>query len=482
MAQGSLRDRAARGLLWGGLNNGLVQIIGALFGIAVLRCLTPQEYGKIYMLMVFPALASILQESGFTAALCRLRTPSHEQYNAVFWFNVGMGALLYAILWLCAPLIARYYADPTLLPLSRYLFLGFLVSSAGTVQRAYLYIHLMQRESCIIAITSLVASNIVGLGMILLGYSYWGLATQNILFILVVAVMNWWYSPWRPTLHIDLRPAWQMFGFSSRLLLTSITNTLSAQAFSFLFGRLYGGYTAGIYGNARKWTDMASGTINGMVSGVALPVLAQVAGDEGRYRQVLRKMLRFVSFVCFPAMLGLGLVAREFLLLLAGAKWEASASLLSLLCVYGALVPLHTLFGQMVIGRGRSDVNLWCTVGLSLMVLLGLWALHPLGVRAMVTYFVVLHAAWLGVWLYWARRLTGLGLHQAAADVLPFLGLSLAALGLAWWTTRGIEHLLLLLLAKVAIAAVCYLGALWLLRAKILRESICYLLRRGTKE
>ena len=94
MAESSLREKAARGFLWGGLNNGLVQIIGALFGIVILRHLAPDDYGKISMLMVFPALASILQESGFTAALCNLKEPTHRDYNAVFWFNIGVSALL----------------------------------------------------------------------------------------------------------------------------------------------------------------------------------------------------------------------------------------------------------------------------------------------------------------------------------------------------------------------------------------------------
>ena len=428
MAESSLRDKAARGFLWGGLNNGLVQVIGALFGIVILRHLAPDDYGKIAMLMVFPALASVLQESGFTAALCNLKEPTHRDYNAVFWFNIGVSALLYGALFFCAPLIADFYNDPVLLPLSRYLFLGFFISSWGTVQRAYLFIHLMNKESCIIALTSLILSNTAGLVMVL----------QNILFILIVAVMNWWYSPWRPTLQIDLRPVWRIFGFSSKLLLTNIVNTLSSQAFSFLLGKFYGDYTAGIYGNARKWDDMCANTINGMVSGVALPVLSKVSDDRGRYRQVFRKMLRFVSFVSFPCMLGMGLVAREFLLAVVGPKWEASAGLLSMLSVYGAIFPLMTLYGQMVIGRGKSQINMWCTLVLSLLILLGLWALHPFGVHTMVVYFIALNALWLLVWQYFAWRLIGLTFWQAACDVAPFLLLSAGSMALAWRATLWI--------------------------------------------
>ena len=478
MAESSLREKAARGFLWGGLNNGLVQIIGALFGIVILRHLAPDDYGKISMLMVFPALASILQESGFTAALCNLKEPTHRDYNAVFWFNIGVSALLYGALFFCAPLIARFYNDPSLLPLSRYLFLGFFISSWGTVQRAYLFIHLMNKESCIIALTSLVLSNTVGLLMVLAGFSYWGLATQNILFILIVAVMNWWYSPWRPTLQFDMAPVRKMFGFSSKLLFTNIINTLSSQAFSFLLGKFYGDYTAGIYGNARKWDDMCANTINGMVTGVALPVLSKVRDERERYRQVFRKMLRFVSFVSFPCMLGMGFVAREFLLVVVGPKWEASAELLSMFSVYGAIFPLMTLYGQMVIGQGKSQINMWCTIGLSSLILIGLWALHPFGVHTMVAYFIALNALWLLVWQFFALRLIRLSFWHAFCDVAPFLLLSLGSMAVAWTATRAIENIYLLLAGKIALTALCYVGILWILRARILRESIDYFLHK----
>lgn len=478
MAESSLREKAARGFLWGGLNNGLVQIIGALFGIVILRHLAPDDYGKISMLMVFPALASILQESGFTAALCNLKEPTHRDYNAVFWFNIGVSALLYGALFFCAPLIARFYNDPSLLPLSRYLFLGFFISSWGTVQRAYLFIHLMNKESCIIALTSLVLSNTVGLLMVLAGFSYWGLATQNILFILIVAVMNWWYSPWRPTLQFDMAPVRKMFGFSSKLLFTNIINTLSSQAFSFLLGKFYGDYTAGIYGNARKWDDMCANTINGMVTGVALPVLSKVRDERERYRQVFRKMLRFVSFVSFPCMLGMGFVAREFLLVVVGPKWEASAELLSMFSVYGAIFPLMTLYGQMVIGQGKSQINMWCTIGLSSLILIGLWALHPFGVHTMVVYFIALNALWLLVWQFFALRLIRLSFWHAFCDVAPFLLLSLGSMAVAWTATRAIENIYLLLAGKIAVTVLCYVGILWILRARILRESIDYFLHK----
>ena len=475
---GGLKEKAARGFLWGGLNNGAVQVLGALFGIFLLRLLSPSDYGKIAMLTVFANLASTLQESGFMAALCNLKNPTHRDYNAVFWFNIMMGGSLYVLLYLCAPLIADFYHDADLLWLSRYMFLGFFITSFGTVQRAWLFRNMMNKQTCIIAIVSLVVSNVVGILMAWLGYAFWGLATQSLLFVSCMVLMNWYYSPWRPSLHIDLRPAWQMFGFSSRLLLTNVVNTLSSNAFSFLLGKFYGAHSAGVYGNARKWDDMCSSSINGMLTGVAQPVMAQVRDNRERSRQVFRKMLRFVSFVSFPCMFGIGLISREFLLIFTGPKWEESAYLLSLLSIYGAVFPLLTLYGQMVISQGKSNINMYSTMALSSLILLGLVLLHSYGLYVMVFYFIGINVAWLFVWQYFAYRLIGLRLWEALSDVLPFLLLSAACMALTWWITRPIESLWLLLLAKVVLAAVFYVAAIWISGARIMRESVDYLLHR----
>ena len=475
---GGLKEKAARGFLWGGLNNGAVQVLGALFGIFLLRLLSPSDYGKIAMLTVFANLASTLQESGFMAALCNLKNPTHRDYNAVFWFNIMMGGSLYLLLYLCAPLIADFYHDADLLWLSRYMFLGFFITSFGTVQRAWLFRNMMNKQTCIIAIVSLVVSNVVGILMAWLGYAFWGLATQSLLFVSCMVLMNWYYSPWRPSLHIDLRPAWQMFGFSSRLLLTNVVNTLSSNAFSFLLGKVYGAHSAGVYGNARKWDDMCSSSINGMLTGVAQPVMAQVRDNRERSRQVFRKMLRFVSFVSFPCMFGIGLISREFLLIFTGPKWEESAYLLSLLSIYGAVFPLLTLYGQMVISQGKSNINMYSTMALSSLILLGLVLLHSYGLYVMVFYFIGINVAWLFVWQYFAYRLIGLRLWEALSDVLPFLLLSAACMALTWWITRPIESLWLLLVAKVVLAAVFYVTAIWISGARIMRESVDYLLHR----
>lgn len=483
MAESSLKERTARGLLWGGMSNGIMQLLGALFGLALMRLLTPADWGKVYMLNIFAVLASTLQESGFIAALCNKKEPTDKEYNAVFWFNMMVSGALYIILWFLAPYIASFYNDPDLTYLARFLFLGFLLSGLGTVQRAYLFGHLMVRETSICGIVAMLVSGIVGVTMAWMGFAHWGIVAQSVTFVFVVQLMNWYYSSWRPSLHIDLRPAWQMFKFSSKLLVTNIFNILNNHAFSVLLGKYFGDRQAGVYGTARKWDDMAASTINGMLVGVAQPTLTQVIDDNGRYVMVFRKMLRFISFVSFPALLGLGMIAQEFILIAGGEKWAESGRILSMLCVHGAFFPLTTLYSNLTISRGHSGVNMACTIGQCLAVWAGLILLYVngYGMVSMVIFFVVLNVLWLGIWQWWAKRLIGLKWHWVAMDTMPFLLFTMLVLSVTWWMTRSITSLWPLMLTRIALAVALYAGIMWISGAKIMREAIGYILNRNKR-
>lgn len=468
-------------MLWGGLSNGMVQVLGALFGVVLMNILTPDDYGKMAALVVFSNVASCLQESGFTAALANRKEPTHEEYNAVFWFNILVGTGIYVVLFFAAPFIADFYNEPVLCPLARVSFLGFVISSLGTAQRAYLFGHLMVKQTSIVQLTAITVSGIIGIVLALLGFAYWGLALQSLSYVTTITSMSWYFSAWRPTFRINLRPAWQMFAFSSKLLINSLAFQLNNNAFGVLLTRFFGTHTAGIYSNARKWDDMAIATIGGMVQGVAQPVLREsLSEDHSVIVSVFRKMLRFTCFVAFPCLLGLALISEDFIVLLVGQKWHQSAMLLSMLCVYGAFSPVVTLYSNLVIARGRSTINMTVGVLNCALVWGGIIVLHQLhfGLVTMVTYYVVLNIAWLLVWQYAARILIGMRWRFAILDIAPFFLFATAVMAASWWATSSLPISWLRLSLRILLAATLYIGSLWMARATILRESINYIFKK----
>ena len=136
MSEQTLKDKTAKGFLWGALNNGTVQILNAVFGIVIARVLTQEDYGLVGMLLIFTTIAGALQDSGFVTALVNKKDAAHRDYNSVFWFNIGCSLMLYIILCSASPLIADIYSEPRLTALARYQFIGFFISSFSIVPRA----------------------------------------------------------------------------------------------------------------------------------------------------------------------------------------------------------------------------------------------------------------------------------------------------------------------------------------------------------
>ena len=477
----SLKQKTAQGLIWGGFSNGVVQLLQAVFGVWILNIITPEDSGKVAALVIFSNIASVLQESGFTAALANKREPTHEEYNAVFWFNVIVGIVLYIILFFAAPFIADFYHEPVLCPLGRFAFLSFVFSCFGTAQRAYLFGHLMVKQTSIMQMASIIISGIAAVCMAYAGWAYWGLAAQSLVYVACITFFAWYFSPWRPTLHIDLGPAWKMFGFSSKLLVNSLAFQFNNNAFGVLLNRFFpGGHIAGIYDNARKWDDRAISTIGGMVQGVAQPVLRDAAGGESRLIPAFRKMLRFTCFVSFPCLLGLALIAEDFIVLLVGEKWHASANMLSLLCIYGAFSPVVTLYSNLVISRGRSTINMVIGLVNCALVWGGIIVLHALGhnLTSMVIFYVSLNIAWLFVWQACTHRLIGLRWWHAFKDIGPFFVFSLGVMTLTWWLTSELNISWTRMFLRIVIVIILYIGSLWLARAQILRESIDYIFHK----
>lgn len=168
----TLKEKTAKGLLWGGFSNGLQQMLGLLFGIILARRLSQADYGMIGMLAIFSAVAACMQEGGFIAALNRKKEVTQRDYNAVFWMSIITSICFYLLFFFSAPLIADFYDEPRLTSLARYSFLSFLFVSFSIAPRAYIFRNMMVRQSSIISLVSMALSGVVGIVMAYQGYAY----------------------------------------------------------------------------------------------------------------------------------------------------------------------------------------------------------------------------------------------------------------------------------------------------------------------
>ena len=479
-----LKERTEKSLFWSMLNNGTLQLLNILFGVVLARLLTPGDYGIVGVLTIFTLIAGNLQSSGFTQALINLKPPKPEDYNSVFWFNVIVSVVLYTILWFCAPLIAAFFHQPVLVDVSRFVFLAFLISSLGIAHAAYMSKNMMNREIAIINLIALLCSGATGIILAFNGYAYWSLAWQQVIYITVLNIGRYYFVKWRPIFKIDFGPVKRMFGFAVNILFTNIINTLSGQILTFIFGRFFPITQVGNFTQANKWNTQANTFVSGTLTQVVQTVLVSVNDDKERQKRVFRKMIRFTAFVAFPVMLGLALVANEFVIVVLGNKWLDCIPLLQVLCMAGAFIPFYTVYQHLAIGCNRGDLYLWCNVGqivLQIGLILLCYYFFSQSIIVVVTVYSIFMVLWLAAWKVAVKHLINLKWSEAFLDIVPFLLITVVVFTITYFATLFIHNNVLLLITKVILGAALYIIVMKLAKVKIFEECWQFLSKKLKK-
>ena len=484
----NLKEKTAKGLLWGALNSGTMQVLNLVFGIFLARMLSPHDYGIVGVLTIFTLIAGNLQSSGFTQGLTNIKQPTANDYNSVFWFNISVSIVCYIILFFCAPLIAWFFHSDELIPLSRFVFLGFLISSFGITRNAIMFKQIMARERAITGFISLLISGACGIVLAYNGFAYWSLAVQSVMFSLIQNICRYYYTRdiWRPSLHIDMSPVKRMFPFSVKVLVTSIINTINNNVLTFIFGNLFPMKTVCNFSQSMKLDTMAYTTISGTIEQVAQPILVEISDDKDRELRVFRKMMRFTAFLVFPCLFGLSLVAEEFILVTISSKWVDSVPLLQILCIGGAFMPFYTMYQHLVISAGRSDIYMWCNIGQIILQIAIIIAFHSYGIVTMVIAYTAFTIAWLGIWHIFAKRLIGIRYRDLFKDITPFMLASAGVMIITHYLTTLLSNNIIpyiaspfiLLPLRIVIAAALYYAVMKLARVKIMDECISYIKRK----
>ena len=456
-----------------------MQVLNLVFGIFLARLLTPGDYGVVGMIAIFTAIAGNLQDSGFTQALINSRADERRDCSAVFWFNICVSLAIYVLLWALAPLIAAYFHQPCLVWLGRFIFLSFVFSALGIVPGALLSRRLMFRERTLCTFIALIGSGAAGITLAFLGYGYWSLAWQQLVYVALTTLSRYYWN--RRAIHWRLmpRPGWEpirrMLPFGWKVALTSVLSSCNRYLLTVLLGGRFTSRTVGLYTQAEKWTSMGANILTLPLGQVAQPVFVEAGDERERQTRVFRKMLRFTAFISFPALLGLALVADEFIFITIGPQWTDAVPLLRVLCIGSAFMPLYMVYQQQALSRGRSDTFLWLNAAQIVLQLAAFLYVSRWGVGAMVCAYSCITPLFLFVWQGACRRQTGIGWGHFLLDWVPFAFISLAAMVLTWLATQWTDSRVVLLAVRIPLAAALYLLMLRLLGARILDECLQYI-------
>ena len=361
MKQG-LRQKAVKGVVWTALQRYSTMLIQFVSGIILARLLTPYDYGCIGMLMIFMLLAESFIDGGFGSALIQKKQPTQTDYSTIFFFNIGMSVFLYAVLYVSAPAIARFYDIPLLCDVLRVQGIVLFIYAFNVIQKNQLRKQLNFKVLSIVTILTSVTALTATIIMAYHGFGVWALVAQNMLTALIPAIVFWFYIKWRPMWVFSLKSFKELFSFGSYMFLTHLLNQFGQQIQGLLIGKVYNPSTMGFYSKAHGLEKFASNSISSVMSQVTYPLYAEAQDDKEQLGKIIKRITMTLAYITFPFIFILLLCAKPIFLLLYTEKWLESVPYFQFLCIAGLALSLQSVNNQAIAAVGKSRAMFIWTV------------------------------------------------------------------------------------------------------------------------
>lgn len=487
---GGLKRSVARTLKWNIIDRVATQILYAVTGIVLARMLSQEDFGLVGAILVFQAFAQLFVDSGFSSALIQCKNPDDTDYSTVFWFNLGMAAALYILLAATAPLIASLFqGDGRLVPLSRVMFLSFIVNAASIVQANRLMKRMDVKMIAVANSIGLTVAGIAGIWLAVAGFGAWAIVWQTLTHGVVKGVVLWTTGGWIPKMCFSIKRLKGFFAVGGGVMGSSFLNTVFQNIYSFFIGNRVGLAALGFFTQADKWSKMGVMSLSQVLTSSFLPVLSKFQDDPDRFADATAKMNRLTAYLLFPAMGFLAVMATPVFHSLFGTKWDPSISLFRILLLRGVFTVLTLLYNNYILALGRSRLLVWTEAlrdGVALAAIIvtlpwiGLTSVADVteGLRIFLWGQVIASAVAWTVTLILTVRLIRRSVWQFIADLAPYIALTAAVMALMTIPALHVTDSWILLALQCTIGAGTYLGANAMLGSKIQRDAINYVLKR----
>ena len=424
-------------MVWTALQRYSTMLIQFVSGIILARLLTPYDYGCIGMLMIFMLLAESFIDGGFGSALIQKKNPTQTDYSTIFFWNMGLSAVLYAILFLSAPAIARFYGIPLLSDVLRVQGAVLFIYAFNIVQRNQLQKNMNFKVLSIVTILTSITALTVTIIMAYHGFGVWALVAQNMLTAAVPAIVFWFYVRWRPQWTFSWQSFRELFSFGFYMFLTNFLNQFGQQIQGLLIGKFYNASTMGYYSKANSTERLASTSISKVMSQVTYPLYAEKQDDKAALGDMIKKITMTVSYVTFPLLFILLLCAKPLFILLYSDRWTASVPYFQVLCIAGLAYSLQSVNYQSVAAIGKSKTMfIWTFVKRAMGIVFVVVGLLLDGMRGLLLGMVL--NAWfsyfVNIWL--VSKHIGYRWQRQLLDVLPVLLASLLSAAVAYAVGR----------------------------------------------
>ncbi len=428
----SLKKKATKGILWVAVERFGQQLLQGIIFIILARLLSPEDFGLVGMLVIFFAIAQTFVDSGMGQALIREKEISDEDRSTVFWFNLFLSILFYALLYFSAPWIADFYNQPKLISLTRVMGLNILFFAIAVVQRAEMTQQMEFKKQALAQVPAMALSGGISIWMAYVGYGVWAIAAQYLLMAFFGSLLLWLLQP------VKIKFIWsresfnKLFGFGYKLLFSGLLNTIFENIFKLIIGKYFSLATLGFFTQAQKLQRLASNNLSNLIQKVSYPILARLGDEKEKLKSGYKKVIVTSSFVIFPLITFLMIMAHPIIVVLLGQKWVEAVPFLQYLCGAGLVIHINAINLNLLKVLGRSDLVLKLAFFKKSILLIAIVIGLQFGIWGLMIIQVVTSYTSLIINIYYTERFIGYAFWEQLKDVIQVFAF-VVPIGLILW-------------------------------------------------
>lgn len=467
MPEETLKTKTITSMIWTAIQRFGVITLSFITNLILARILSADDFGIVGMISIFIFLAEAFTDSGLGEALINKKDCTDVDYSTVFWSNLALSVIIYLILFVTAPLIAKFYKMEVLTKLLRIKAIIIILQGLRLIQTTILQKQLNFKKISLIYLSSSIISTIISIILALNGWGYWALVAKTIIDITVRTFLFWIFSKWKPMLKFSIDSFKQLFSFGFVMLSASTINTLYSEGQGLIIGKAFTATDLGYYTQARKLQEIPTNAVIQIVNTVTFPVLSKLKEDIEKMKKAFQKIIISITYVTFPMMIFFIICAQPIFRMLYTSKWDFSIPYFRYLCIVGMMTSVNTINTTLVKSTGRKGLYFKFQVIEKIIGIIFLILSVRFGMSGLLIANVILEYLFFIINAIVTNKSIHYSIWEQIRDLLPNYLLSillgiLVYFGFTFLKIPNIVHFIL----EFFVYSLTYIGLSWLFRFK----------------
>lgn len=419
------RFKIISSLLWKLLERSGTQGIQFIVMIVLARQLLPEDFGLIVLVAIFISLANVLVQSGFNTALIQKKNADEIDFSSVFYLNVFVTSILYIGLFFSAPILASFFEQEQLILVLRTLSITLFLGSINSIQHVVIARNLQFKKLFFSSLGAVIVAGVVAVVMAYANFGVWALVGYQLINQFLIILILWFTVKWRPQLLFSLERIKELFSFGWKILIASLIDTFNTNLQSLMIGKMFSPALLGFYNRGEQFPSLVVSNVNGSIQSVLFPTLSSQQENKKRMKEMIKRSIGISSFMIFPMMVGLAIIAEPLVKLLLTEKWLPVVPFIQIFCASYALWPIHTSNLQAINALGRSDIFVKLEIIKSTVSLVVLVVCLQFGVHAVALGVLISGVISTFINAYPNAKLLDYHMKEQCMDILPSLLISI---------------------------------------------------------